>query len=155
MNYLQINQCSTTEGDGVRVTLYVSGCTRHCPGCHNPASWNFNAGAKFTQDTIDCIIECLKPKYIAGLTVCGGEPMEPVNRPEVLALLQQVRKILPDKTIWLYTGYEIEELIDPSARAILNLVDVAIVGPYDQTKRDVSSNNLWRGSTNQRIIILK
>lgn len=155
MNYLQINQCSITDGPGVRVTVYVSGCTRRCPGCHNPTSWSFSAGTKFTQDTIDCIIECLRSKYISGLTVCGGEPMEPANRPEVQNLLQQVKGVLPDKSIWLYTGYEIEDLTEPSAKAILDLVDTVVVGPYDQTKRDISAHNLWRGSTNQRIINLR
>lgn len=155
MNYLQINKCSTTDGPGVRVTLYVSGCTRKCPGCHNPVSWNFNAGVNFTQDTIDYLIECLRPSYISGLTVCGGEPMEPANRLEVRNLLQQVRRQLPEKNIWLYTGYEIEELTEPSATAVLDLVDTVVAGPYDQAKRDVSAKNLWRGSTNQRIIKLR
>jgi anaerobic ribonucleoside-triphosphate reductase activating protein len=156
MNYLQINPCSVTDGPGVRVTIYVSGCNRHCPGCHNPESWNFCAGEPFTQETIDKVIALLAPRYITGLTICGGEPMEPANREEVLRLIREVREVYDwEKTIWLYTGYEIDEFADATSLGILSLINTAVTGPYDQTKRDVSHHNQWRGSTNQKIINLR
>lgn len=156
MNYMQINECSVTDGPGVRVTVYVSGCNRHCPGCHNPESWSFCAGEPFTSETIEKVIALLAPRYITGLTICGGEPMEPANRDEVLRLIREVRKVYSwDKTIWLYTGYEIDEFADATSLGILSLINTAVTGPYDQTKRDVSYHNQWRGSTNQQIINLR
>ena len=105
MNYAEIKYCDVANGPGVRTSLFVSGCSHHCPGCFNEIAWDFNYGKPFTQDTIDSIIESLKPDYIQGLTLLGGEPFEYSNQKGLLPLVRQVRKVLPQKDIWCFTGF--------------------------------------------------
>ena len=105
MNYAEIKYCDVANGPGVRTSLFVSGCSHHCPGCFNEIAWDFNYGKPFTQDTIDSIIESLKPDYIQGLTLLGGEPFEYSNQKGLLPLVRQVREVLPQKDIWCFTGF--------------------------------------------------
>lgn len=158
MNYSQIRECDIANGLGCRTTLFVSGCTHHCKGCFNKIAWNFNYGDLFTKAVEDKIIESLRPSYINGLTVLGGEPMEVVNQAALRPFLERVKMELPDKTIWIYSGYTWEELHDVNNRkcfgkdtlAILDVVDVLVDGEYKADQRDVSL--AFRGSKNQRII---
>ena len=115
MNYANIKPCDIANGVGVRTSLFVSGCTRHCKDCFNQEAQDFNYGLPFTEDIEDMIILTLKPDYVDGLTVLGGEPFEPANQEAVLHLLKRVRKELPSKTIWCYTGNVLErDIINPS-----------------------------------------
>lgn len=161
MNYIKIAKNSTHSGPGIRVVLYVSGCRNCCVGCQNPETWCFGAGSRFTAETITEIIDALDKPWIEGLTLCGGEPMEPENQEGLLELVQQVRKRVPGKSIWCYTGYELEDLKDngkrslPCTTELLANLDVLITGRYVEELRDITSANLWRGSTNQKIIFLK
>ena len=161
MHYLGLNNFTITDGPYCRVSLYVSGCRNHCKGCHNKVSWDFNAGDLFTEEVEQKILEWLKLPYIKGFSICGGEPMEEENQRSLLPLLQKIRKNIPDKDIWLWTGYEFEDLL-PQGRKhcevteeILSLIDVAIVGPFILEQRDITGDNLWRGSRNQRVIDIK
>lgn len=149
MNYLNILDCSIADGEGVRVTLFVSGCPHHCLGCHNPEGWNPNAGKKFTKDTFDKLIKLLKRDYIDGLTISGGEPFAPGNREEVFDICKKVKSILPDKNIWVYTGYDIEEKYFSE---LGKYIDVIVDGKFIQSLRDITLP--FRGSSNQRIIKL-
>lgn len=159
MNYLNIKDFDIANGPGIRVSLWVSGCDVHCPGCHNPESWDFNAGKPFTQKTIDKIIEMLDSPVIRGLTVTGGHPLAFQNREWVYKLISQVRRQLPDKDIWLYTGYvmQIGNFIENAKidlrDDIVQMCDVIVDGPYVEEERDISL--LWRGSRNQRLIDVK
>ena len=105
MNYATIKNCDIANGPGVRVSLFVSGCTHRCPGCFNEVAWDFAYGEPFTQETIDLIIDMLRPAYIRGLTLLGGEPFEPQNQGAVVELLRQIKKELPEKSIWAFSGY--------------------------------------------------
>ena len=105
MNYADIKRCDVANGEGVRVSLFVSGCTHHCKECFNKEAWDFNYGKPFTEKEIDTIMEYLKPGYVAGLSLLGGEPMEPSNQEGILPLLRRVKKTYPEKNIWCYTGY--------------------------------------------------
>ena len=113
MNYAEIKYCDVANGPGVRTSLFVSGCSHHCPGCFNEIAWDFNYGKPFTQDTIDSIIESLKPDYIQGLTLLGGEPFEYSNQKGLLPLVRQVREVLPQKDIWCYSGYLLDKDMQP------------------------------------------
>lgn len=152
MYYGQLLKTCLTDGPGVRVSLYCSGCRIHCRGCHNPDSWSFNFGKEYTNDTEKEIIEALSKDYISGLTLCGGEPTEPENLEILTNLAKKVKELFPTKTIWLYSGHEYEEIKDLE---LLKYIDVAVVGPFILELRDISVNNKWRGSTNQRIIEVK
>ena len=158
MNYIQLNRQDVNAGFGVRVSLYCTGCRIHCPGCHNPQAQDFNAGKQFTDITLNELISALVPKYISGLTICGGEPMEPENQVVLRKICAAVKAHFPKKDIWCYTGYELEDLLKGGKQhaedtdELLSLLDVLIVGPFVQAKRDVTRNNLWRGSTNQRVL---
>lgn len=159
MRYCKINPCDIANGPGVRVSLFVSGCRRHCPGCFNPQTWDFSAGEPFTPEVREHVLELLAKDYIAGLTLLGGEPFEPENQPGVLALVTAVRERLPGKTIWAYTGFRLEELLPggaghcESTDALLALVDVLVDGPFELENRDISL--AFRGFSNQRAINLK
>ena len=160
MNYCNIKNCDIADGVGVRVTLFVSGCTHHCPGCFQPETWNFDYGEPYTQETEDKLIEMLRPGYIDGLTLLGGEPMEPVNQRELVKLLRRVRAELPEKTVWCYSGYTLESDLLSESRArcevtdeMLSLMDVLVDGEFIQAKKNISL--AFRGSENQRIIDLK
>lgn len=156
MNYAAIKPCDIANGPGVRVSLFVSGCTHHCPGCFQPETWDFAYGQPFTDDTIAHLLDQLAPDSIEGLTLLGGEPMEPVNREALLPLLQAVRKQFPKKSIWCFTGYLFESLRagNPGPKEtideMLSMLDVLVDGPFVEAKKDL--NLRFRGSSNQRLI---
>ena len=156
MNYGRINPNDIANGTGVRVTLFVSGCTHHCKGCFNSETWDFNYGTPFTKETEDKILELLKPDYIEGLTLLGGEPMEPINQLSLHPFLKRVKKIFPQKNIWCYSGYLFDTEIK-KGRAhcevtdeILKLIDVLVDGRFIEEKKNIMLK--FRGSENQRII---
>ena len=162
MNYASIRTCDIANGDGVRVSLFVSGCTHHCPGCFNLEAQSFTYGAPFTPEVEDEILDACDKSFIAGLTILGGEPMEPVNQRGLLTLLRRFRaRFGHSKTIWIYTGCVIEELRAPSVSRwrtevtdeILSLIDVLVDGPFVMALRDPSLR--FRGSSNQRILNLR
>ena len=154
MHYATIKNCDIANGPGVRVSLFVSGCTHRCPGCFNEVAWDFAYGEPFTQQTIDTILRMLAPSYIRGLTLLGGEPFEPQNQPAVVELLRQVRGELPEKTVWAYSGYLFDKDIlsgrlgDTSE--YLSYLDVLVDGPFVEQKKNLSLR--FRGSENQRLI---
>ncbi len=157
MNYATIKNCDTANGPGVRVSLFVSGCTHHCPGCFNEVAWDFAYGQPFTQETVDGILEMLSPGYIRGLTLLGGEPFEPENQPDVVKLLRQVKARYPEKSIWAFSGYLFDRDIlsgrlgDPEiTREFLKYLDVLVDGPFIEGKKDLTLR--FRGSSNQRLI---
>lgn len=149
MNYCGIKKTDTANGLGARVSLFVSGCRNHCPGCFQPETWDFGYGEPFTKEIEDEIIEALRPSWIQGLSILGGEPMEPENQAALLPFLSRVRRELPDKDIWLYTGYTFEAVSDSE---LLPLVDVLVDGPFVDGQKDISLS--FRGSRNQRILTL-
>ncbi|MBQ7257486.1 MAG: anaerobic ribonucleoside-triphosphate reductase activating protein [Abditibacteriota bacterium] len=150
MNYCEIKKYDIANGDGVRVSLFVSGCRNHCPGCFNPETWDFNYGDLYTEDVEKEITEALKPEYISGLTVLGGDPFEPENIEAVTALCKRVKELYPEKTIWVYTGYYFEDFKD---REIMKYIDILVDGPFEMDKKDISLR--FRGSSNQRILNIK
>lgn len=157
MNYGEIKKTDIANGEGVRVSLFVSGCRIHCKGCFNAMTWDFGFGSPFTANTEDEIIEALKPDYIAGLTVLGGEPFEPENQAVLAPFMEKVRKIYPNKTIWCYTGYVLEEDLLPETgrkhteftNRMLSCIETLVDGPFIQEEKDLSLQ--FRGSRNQRI----
>lgn len=160
MNYAVIKNCDIANGPGVRVSLFVSGCTHRCPGCFNEVAWDFAYGEPFTQDTVDQILKMLKPDYIKGLTLLGGEPFEPENQKGLLPLLRQVHAAYPHKSIWAYSGYLYEKDIlggrlgDRSVtEEILSYLDVLVDGPFILAKKNLGLR--FRGSENQRLINVK
>ena len=154
MNYATIKNCDIANGPGVRVSLFVSGCTHHCSGCFNEVAWDFDYGQPFTQETIDKILNMLRPSYIRGLTLLGGEPFEPQNQAGVVELLRQVKRELPEKTVWAYSGYLFDRDILSGrlgdTREYLSYVDVLVDGPFIEAKKNLSLR--FRGSENQRMI---
>ena len=150
MNYAEIKKVDIANGPGVRVSLFVSGCRNHCKGCFNPETWDFDYGRPFTRETEDEIIEALRPSWIQGLSILGGEPTEEENAAVLIPFLKRVRAALPDKDIWLYSGYTYEVLRD---KEILTLADVLVDGPFLLELKDAGL--AFRGSRNQRIIDLK
>ena len=150
MNYAEIKKVDIANGPGVRVSLFVSGCRNHCKGCFNPETWDFDYGRPFTRATEDEIIEALRPSWIQGLSILGGEPTEEKNAAVLIPFLKRVRAVLPDKDIWLYSGYTYEVLRD---KEILTLADVLVDGPFLLEQKDAGL--AFRGSRNQRIIDLR
>ena len=154
MNYATIKNCDIANGPGVRVSLFVSGCTHRCPGCFNEIAWDFEYGEPFTQETIDQILAMLRPSYIRGLTLLGGEPFEPQNQGAIVELLRQVKKEMPEKSIWAFSGYLFDKDIlsgrlgDTSE--YLSYLDVLVDGPFVMAKKNLSLR--FRGSENQRLI---
>lgn len=159
MYYSVIKNCDIANGPGVRVVLFVSGCRHHCPGCFQPQTWDFSYGQPFTQDTVDELLRLLQPDYIAGLTLLGGEPMEPENQPVLLDLVRQVKAAYPEKNIWCFSGYLYDDLaagkIGDGAitRALLGLVDVLVDGEFILARKKLQLR--FRGSENQRLIDLR
>lgn len=160
MNYSVIKPFSIENGTGVRVSLFVSGCRHHCKGCFQPETWNFEYGKPFTKETEDEIIELLKPAYIQGLTLLGGEPFEPENQVVLVKLLKRVRETYPEKDIWSYSGYIYDKDMVPGGRVytevtdeMLSYLDVLVDGPFVEELKDVTLK--FRGSRNQRILELK
>ena len=150
MNYAEIKKVDIANGPGVRVSLFVSGCRNHCKGCFNPETWDFDYGRPFTRATEDEIIKALRPSWIQGLSILGGEPTEEENAAILIPFLKRVRAVLPDKDIWLYSGYTYEALRD---KEILTLADVLVDGPFLLEQKDAGL--AFRGSRNQRIIDLR
>ena len=160
MNYATIKNNDIANGPGVRVSLFVSGCTHHCPGCFNEEAWDFEYGQPFTQETIDAILAMLKPAHIKGLTLLGGEPFEPQNQPAVVELLRQVKENYPEKTIWAYSGYLFDKDIlagrlgpKEITEEYVSYLDVIVDGRFVQSKKNLSLR--FRGSENQRLIDVK
>lgn len=151
MNYLDIKRCNMVNGDGLRTVIWVAGCERKCPGCFSPYTHDFTAGQKFDASAKAELVRDLKEDWCAGITWLGGEPLHPVNFPEVLALAKEIRERYPDKTQWVYTGYTYNEIINNTIMSeILNYIDVLCDGPFIQELRD--PNLKWVGSSNQNVI---
>ena len=156
MNYANIKHYDIANGEGVRTSLFVSGCTHHCKDCFNPETWDFAYGKPFTQEVIENIIQSLKPDYVNGLTLLGGEPMEIANQKALLPLVEQVKKIYPSKTVWCYTGYQFEDLLSGGkvhadwTEKLLNNIDIIVDGEFVKEKKDITLR--FKGSSNQRII---
>ncbi len=161
LNFGQIYYNDVANGIGCRTALFVSGCTHHCKGCFNEVTWDFNYGNPFTKDVEDEIVESLKPAYIDGLTILGGEPMEIVNQKHIRPLIEKIKKEVPKATIWIYSGYTWDELTDPNNKrchsedtdAILGMIDVLVDGEFMMDKRNLMLR--FRGSENQRVIDVK
>ena len=154
MNYADIKKVDVANGPGVRVSLFGSGCTHRCEECFNPETWDFSYGSPFGEEEIEKILALLAPDHIRGLSLLGGEPFEPDNQSAVLELVRRVRKELPGKSIWCYSGYLFEELADGKvgehSRELLKGLDVLVDGPFVLAKKDLGLR--FRGSSNQRII---
>ena len=159
MYFSEIKDCDIANGEGVRVTLFVSGCTNRCPHCFQPETWAFDYGQPFTAETEEQILRMLAPSYISGLTLLGGEPFEPSNQRALLPLLRRLKKELPEKNVWAYTGRTYEELLTDGhshrcevTDELLRLVDVLVDGRFVQELKDISLR--FRGSSNQRLLDL-
>lgn len=157
MNYATIKSFDVANGPGVRVSLFVSGCTHRCPGCFNEVAWDFDYGQPFNQDVIDLILGMLKPSHIKGLTVLGGEPFDPRNQGPIVELLRQVKAKYPEKSIWAFSGYLFDRDILSGrlgdweiTKEYLSYLDVLVDGPFVQAKKNLSLR--FRGSENQRLI---
>ena len=157
MNYANIKTYSIENGTGVRVSLFVSGCTHHCKGCFNSVAWDFQYGQAYTLETEQEILQALAPDYIRGLSLLGGEPMEPENQHGLLQLAKRAKALHPEKSIWCYTGDVYEDLVDAASPRhteetdeLLGLIDVLVDGPYIDSLRDITLR--FRGSSNQRVI---
>ncbi len=157
MNYAEIKTFDVANGPGIRVSLFVSGCTHRCPGCFNAQAWDFNYGKPFTEETIDFIIDTLSFGAYAGITFLGGEPFERTNQQGLLPLARKIKEVYPDKDIWCFTGYEYERDIMgqmypewPETRELLSYIDVLVDGPFIESLKNL--NLVFRGSENQRII---
>lgn len=160
MNYATIKTHDVANGPGVRVSLFVSGCTHHCKNCFNSETWDFHYGQLFTEETVNQILEALKPNYIKGLSLLGGEPFEYVNQLGLLPLVRKVRFLYPEKNIWCYTGYDYEKDIKcdmmnkwPATKELLSMIDVLVDGEFVEELKDLKLR--FRGSSNQRIIDVK
>ena len=154
MNYADIRPIDVANGPGVRVSLFVSGCTHHCEGCFNPETWDFHYGKPFGPEQEEEILSALARPYIHGLSLLGGEPMEPENQQAILHLVRRVRERFPEKDIWCYSGYLFESLRDSQvgeySQELLKELDVLVDGPFVLEKKDLSLR--FRGSSNQRLI---
>lgn len=156
MHYGDIITNDTANGPGIRLSLFVSGCTNHCKGCFNEETWNFNYGEEFTKETMFYIIEELSKTQYDGLTILGGDPLHPKNREQVAEIISIVKQAYPLKNIWVYTGYlykELKENKDPHLQYILSHIDVLVDGPFIEELKDLTLD--FRGSSNQRILLLK
>ena len=164
MNYASIRDCDIANGEGVRVTLFVSGCTHHCKGCFNPDQWDFNYGEPFTREVEDRILGLLDQSFISGLSILGGEPMEPSNQRVLVPFLRRFREKFGDtKTLWVYTGCVLDTetfSLQPSTfnlegttQEFLRMIDILVDGPFVEELKDISLR--FRGSSNQRILNLR
>ena len=150
MKYHNITHCDMLNGSGIRVVLWVSGCDHNCKGCQNPITWDVNNGIPFDEDAYQEIINDLEQDYCSGITFSGGDPMHIDNRECILIVCQDIKKLYPNKTIWMYTGYTFEQIKDSP---ILKYIDVLVDGEYKEELRNIEMH--WAGSTNQRIIDVK
>ncbi|WP_029503776.1 anaerobic ribonucleoside-triphosphate reductase activating protein [Lachnoclostridium phytofermentans] len=160
MNYATIKPFDVANGPGVRVSLFVSGCTHHCKGCFNEVAWDFHYGEPFTEETIEHILTLLKPDYIAGLSLLGGEPLEFKNQLGLLPLLRRVKEAYPAKNIWCYSGYLFDvDILGKMAmehqetKELISYLDVLVDGKFIEEKKNI--NLRFRGSENQRVISVK
>ncbi len=160
MNYSAIKKCDVANGPGVRVSLFVSGCTHHCKGCFNAETWDFNFGNEFGTAQEDEIIDLLKPDYIEGFSLLGGEPFEPANQRVLVKLLKRIKETYPKKTVWCYSGYLLDDELLQESRArcevtdeMLSYIDILVDGEFKEDFKDLRLR--FRGSSNQRIIDLK
>lgn len=147
MNYHNITHDDMLNGDGLRTVLWVSGCTHHCKECQNPITWDPQGGIPFDEDAENELFSKLSKDYISGITFSGGDPLHPNNRETILRLAKRVREELPEKTIWLYTGYLFDDI---KTLDIIKYLDVIVDGKYVEKLRDITLK--WRGSSNQRVI---
>lgn len=161
MNYGEIKKCDIANGEGVRTSLFVSGCRHHCKNCFNEATWDFGFGKPFTEETMTEILDSCKDEWINGLSILGGEPFEPENQKVLLPFLILFKEKYPDKNIWCYTGFLYEEIIgkiDSRANTaysseLLSLIDILVDGRFVEVKKDITLK--FRGSSNQRVIDVK
>ena len=160
MNYAQIKNCDVANGPGIRVSLFVSGCTHHCKGCFNSETWDFNYGRAFDDGAENIIINALNSDYIKGMSLLGGEPFEYQNQKALIPFIEKVKQRYPDKSIWCYTGYDFDRdikgrMLDkyPETKIFLSLIDVIVDGEFIEIKKNLSLR--FRGSSNQRIIDVK
>ncbi len=160
MNYADIKRIDVANGPGIRVSLFVSGCTHHCKNCFNPETWDFGFGKPFTEKEIDEILEYLEPSHIKGLSLLGGEPFEFSNQQGLLPLVRKFKKKYPEKDLWCYTGYDFEEDIKkkmmvmwPETRELISYIDILVDGKFIEELKNLQLR--FRGSSNQRIIDVK
>lgn len=150
MYYSNIKYDDIANGEGVRTSLFVSGCRNHCKGCFQPETWNFNNGYPFTKEIEDKIIKSLDHEYIQGLSLLGGDPFEPENAVALVPFLHHIKLLYPYKDIWAYSGYTLEKIKDMTSEKLLSFIDVLVDGPFELDKKDITLQ--FRGSSNQRII---
>lgn len=150
MNYNVVKKTDIANGPGVRVSLFVSGCRNRCKGCFQPETWDFGYGKPFTKKTESELFRTLRPSWIQGLSILGGDPMEPENRNALLPFLKRLKLWMPEKDVWIYTGYRYEEL---EGLSILEYVDVLVDGPFMEEQKEAGL--LFRGSRNQRLLIIE
>lgn len=160
MYYGDIKKYDVANGPGIRVSLFVSGCTHHCPGCFNSETWDFNYGKPFTNDTIEEIIKYMSLPYIKGFTLLGGDPFEESNQTALLPLMRRIWEVYPDKDVWCYTGYDFEKDIlenmyinYPDTKELLSYIDVMVDGEFVMELKDL--NLRFKGSSNQRTIMVQ
>ena len=160
MYYGTIKNFDVADGPCCRVSLFVSGCRNHCPGCFNQETWDFCYGQEYTRETEQMLLKALVPAYIQGLSLLGGDPFEPENQRELLPLLRSVKTALPEKDIWAYTGYTLEKLQNAEGHPrcevtdeMLSMIDILVDGPFIEARKNISLR--FRGSDNQRIIDLR
>lgn len=160
MHYGTIKKNDIADGEGVRVTLFVSGCTNHCKGCFQPQTWDFCYGKLYTDETEAEILEALSKKHIQGLTLLGGEPFEIENQKVLVKLLKKVRETMPEKDIWSYTGFVYDRDLVPGGKRycdvtdeMLSYLDVLVDGPFVEEKKNIRLS--FRGSENQRVLDMK
>ena len=160
MNYADIEKIDVANGEGVRVSVFVSGCNHHCKGCFNQCAWDFNYGKKFTEKEEQQIIDYMNHNYISGLSLLGGEPLEPKNQEGLLPLVKKVKEKFPDKNIWCYTGFDFEKDIvekmaknNETTKELLKYIDIIVDGKFEEDKKDLKLQ--FRGSSNQKIVDVK
>lgn len=160
MNYADLKQYDVSNGPGIRISLFVSGCNHHCKGCFNEVTWDFNYGKPFTEETIDMIIEYMKPDFISGITLLGGEPLEPANQKGLLPLLCKIKEVYPNKDIWCFTGFDFMNDVYgqmyktiPETPKLLSMIDVIVDGKFVEELKDLSLR--FKGSSNQKTILVQ
>jgi len=160
MNYADIKKIDVANGEGVRVSVFVSGCNHHCKGCFNQCAWDFNYGKEFSEKEEQQIIDYMNHDYISGLSLLGGEPLEPKNQEGLLPLVKKVKEKFPNKNIWCYTGFDFEKDVvgkmakdNETTRELLKYIDVIVDGKFEEDKRDLKLQ--FRGSSNQKIVDVK
>ena len=157
MNYADIKRVDVANGEGIRVSVFVSGCNHHCKGCFNECAWDFNYGNKFTDEQEEEVMKDLDHDYISGLTLLGGEPLEQVNQEGLLPLVKKAKEKFPNKKIWCYTGFDFEKDVvgkmakeNETTKQLLKYIDVIVDGKFEEDKKDLKLK--FRGSSNQRIL---